>query len=373
MVILIAVNDLGGYFNFRHSLALHFRKIGYEVHVLVNKLPEEKIIDDSAIHYHRLSLNRTTLNPIHFITFCVGVNSVLRDVRPQFVLSFTPIVNTAVGFACQLSKIKTKHVVNFTGLGTLFVNGSLVRFASLILFRASLRRAAYFTFHNEEDRSIFVKNKIVHSFNSSVLGGSGINQDNYKFRTDFYGIKSIAFVGRLMRDKGFNEFMDAVFAIHNESTELEFHVFGEVSNNTNSVNEERLVEFMALPCVYFHGFVSDLEVRLQSIDGVILPSYREGMPRALLEAMASGCVAYGSDVTGINELIKDGYNGFLFRAHSAQEIVNVIFRTVHMNLPDLNLIRYRAREEVVKNFSTAKVFCNYEFILNKVQNDLKKS
>lgn len=367
MVILIAVNDLGGYFNFRHSLALHLRKIGYEVHVLVNKLPEEKVIDDSGIHYHRLSLNRTTLNPIHFITFCVGVNSVIRDLRPQFVLSFTPIVNTAVGFACQLSKIKTKHVVNFTGLGTLFVNGFLVRIISLFLFRLSFRRADYFTFHNENDRRLFIKNKITNSSNSSALGGSGINQDDYGLRTNFYGIKRIAFIGRLMRDKGFNEFMDAVFAMHNESTYLEFHVFGEVSNNTNSVDEERLAEFKALPRVYFHGLVADLRVRLQSIDGVILPSYREGMPRALLEAMACGCIAYGSDVTGINELIKDGFNGFLFRSHSYKEIVKVINRTLHMELRELNEIRLKGRELVVSDFSEDKVFNDYESILKRIQ------
>jgi glycosyltransferase involved in cell wall biosynthesis len=201
---------------------------------------------------------------------------------------------------------------NVSGLGTIFIKMSFASYLAIFLYRFSFSKSIWIFFQNNSDKDYFLKNKIVKAAKVSVIPGSGVDLMKFKFeRKNNFGLKFI-FVGRLLGDKGIREYLEASKLLFSEFRQLEFLIVGELGyNNPTSISEEEFSDWMKLPFFRYLGKLDDMVEVYGASDIMVLPSYREGLSKSLIEAAAMQLPIITTDVPGCREVVGNSINGFL--------------------------------------------------------------
>ena len=325
--------------NFRRELISAFQAKGWTVWVICpkecNLMPGQDLhekFSEIGVNFESCEMSRTGTNPIPDLKTCFDLYELFRKIRPVIVLNFTvkPVIYGSI--AARFAGVP-KTASNITGIGSILTaptSGLKNRILSRVLFflyRVSLRSNHSVFFQNPDDLELFASNKLVAVSRAVLLNGSGVDLNRFKPSEQTKSEHGrFLFIGRLLLDKGIHEFIKAAEILKAEFPEAEFSILGPVDEGKGGLSEDDVDALAKSGHVTFFPAADDVIPFLHKNDVLVLPSYREGTPRAVLEAMACGLAIVTTDAPGCRETVIDGENGYLVPVQSVNDLADAMER-----------------------------------------------
>lgn len=271
-------------------------------------------------------LSRTGLNPVHDTADIIELSRWIRSHKPDkvFALAAKPIL---VGISAAILGGVSGRYAMLAGLGYAFVDSGegslkkrLVRSGQLLAYRMLLRRCRAVIFHNSDDKVLLVRRGVVREDQTRVVAGSGV--DLARFRPSVPPVEPVRFLflGRLLKSKGIMELLEAMRRIRNRYPAVELHLAGATDPNPEAVDPAVLQQYIDEGLVVHHGHVENVVPLLEQTSVYVLPSYREGLPLSVLEALSSGRTAIVTDVPGCRDVVQPGVYGALVPVRDSQAL-----------------------------------------------------
>lgn len=338
--IAIIVNEVSTLLHFRKELVIDLIKKGYEVFCLAEgyEPSTKEIIVSWGAKPVEHNLKRSNLNPLADIIEVFKLRKILKDIEPDMVLTcfVKPVIFASL--AAKLAGIK-KRVGMIEGLGYAFtpstekkgLKAKIIKCLQIQLYKIALPTLDKVLFLNPDDqRDLLIENNIKVK-STEILGGIGVNLDYYRyFEPKIKSDVSFIFLGRLLREKGIFEFLEAAKVVKKEKPNTQFLVLGQIDKqNPTAMSEEKLQEYIDANIIEYLGYVKNVPDYIEKVDVFVLPSYREGVPKSTQEAMAMGKVILTTDVPGCRETVVDGVNGFLVPLFSAEKLAEKMLELIN--------------------------------------------
>ena len=358
--ILIALNTAWNLANFRTGLITALQREGYEV---VAAAPLDEHAARVPCRFVDLPIDAGGTKVLQDAALFFRYVRLLHQERPDVFLGYTIKPNVYGSFAAHLLRIPV--INNVAGLGAVFIRGGwLARFVRG-LYRLALSRSAHIFFQNPDDLALFIDQELVDRTRTSLLPGSGV--DTTRFTpvtapiTDAKPPFRFLLVARLLRDKGVVEYVHAARALreqHGEKIECCILGFANVQNPT-AITRSELDAWVAEGAIQYLGEADDVRPQLARAHCVVLPSYREGTPRSLLEAAAMAKPIVTTDAPGCREVVTDGVNGYLCRVQDADDLRQKMQRVIELNGDALHEMGQASRRIAVERFDERLVIAHY--------------
>ena len=356
MKILIFANSDSGLYLFRREILAALIASGHEVLVSVPQGRYSEQLKEIGVSLLFTAVNRRGVNPLADFRLYRNYRKMLKEHHPDIVFTYTIKPNVYGGIACQKEHIP--YIANVTGLGTSIEDGGLLSKISLFLYKKGLQGAKCVFFQNTTNRQFFLDKGIVNEDRIKLLPGSGVNLENYPF--DPYPEESkdirFLFVGRLMRDKGIGELLQAIDALHKENPQVTLDIVGSMEEASWNDEIQKTVESGA---ARYHGPQKDVRPFYRNCHCVVLPSYHEGMANVLLEGSAIGRPVIATDVPGCRETFEDGVTGISCKAKDAETLGQAMRKFVSLDYAKRAEMGANARKRVEKLFSRKIVIQKY--------------
>jgi glycosyltransferase involved in cell wall biosynthesis len=365
-VVVLSANNCWNLANFRAALLTGLQDAGYRI---VAFAPLDSYAEDlrrKGVEVRAVPIARSGMNPITDARLLLRYVRMLRELRPAAYCGFTIKPNVYGAIAARIAGVPA--IANVTGLATPYLSEGLVWAVAERLYRVAFRRAHTVFYHNEEDLGLMIDRKVVRPGQGRVVPGSGVNLEHFKPETDGSsdGQLRFLFFGRLILHKGTREFIDAAKMLRAILPDARFQLLGNPDpGNPTSVSEVELQSWVADGIVEHLGEHRDVRPFIGQASIVVLPTYREGMSRALLEGAAMGKPLIGSDVAGSRELIDDGITGLLCRARDTHSLADAMERMGRMSRERLTEMGRAARAKVEREFSEEVVVRAYLDVLRE--------
>lgn len=281
----------------------------------------------SVKHYSLRSLDRDSTNPLKDLILILELRRKYRKIKPDLVLHFTNKPNIFGGFAAALTKVNSIAVV--TGLGYAFIHNGLIKKITKRLYAYSSPYHKKFIFENNSDRQLFTDLKLIASGQGTSVKGCGVDTNYYKpspVKPDAAYV-TFTFIGRLLYDKGIVEFVRVAEMIKKDYPKARFWVMGELDpENPSTINKDDLNRWMEDKTIEYLGFVSDVRPVIAKSDCIVLPSYREGLPRTVIEGLSMAKPIITTEAPGCEETVDEGSNGYLVSARSVESLHDAVRR-----------------------------------------------
>lgn len=321
--------------NFRGPLLRALRHAGCEVHAAATAIEADPAtvdaLRDMGVTAHSVPIARAGLNPVADLKALVALVRLMRRIKPTILLGYTikPVVWGTL--AAWIAGVSRRYAM-VTGLGYAFTGDakgkrSVVQKVARILYRVALSRADRVFFQNPDDLALFrTLNIIAPDKPVTIVNGSGVDLTHYPQMPLPAGPLRFLMIARLLGDKGIREYALAAAIVRRRHPDVTFHLVGPLDSNPDGIGEEEVRGWTASGDVVWHGMQNDVRSFLAETHVFVLPSYREGTPRTVLEAMATGRPVITTDAPGCRETVIDGDNGFLVPPRSAEALAEAMLR-----------------------------------------------
>lgn len=315
--------------NFRGPLiaALLARKV--QVHVAAPDLEAGSVTHAKLValgcHVHSITLARAGTNPLADLRTLVSLVLLMRKVRPTVVLAYTikPVIYGML--AARITGV-AKRFALITGLGYTFQTSATGQLQQLVrrLYKLALKCADKVFFQNPDDQALFKQLGLLNSVTSVVVNGSGVDLGYYAAQTMPTGAPRFLMIGRLLGDKGVREYAQAAMQLKDKNPLVVFQLAGWIDENPNAIAQIELDGWIKSGAIEYLGKLEDVRAALAGCNVFVLPSYREGTPRSVLEAMATGRAIITTDAPGCRETVKQGVNGLLVPIKNSQALADAM-------------------------------------------------
>jgi glycosyltransferase involved in cell wall biosynthesis len=360
MHILMTVNAAWNIWNFRRPLVEALQAVGHRITVLAP--PDDAVIELERLgcRIRPLEMSVKGLNPLEDLRLQRRFARIFREERPDAVLSYT-IKNNVFG-ARAAKSVGVPFVPNVTGLGTAFLSGRLLQTVTEQLYRRSFAGLPVVFFQNEDDRGLFLERRLVTAGQAQLLPGSGI--DLHRFAPaplpDPDAPPVFLMIARLLRDKGVVEFVEAARQVKLHHPKARFQLLGAVgSENRSAIDRSTLEEWLSEGVVEHLGSTPDVRPAIAAASCVVLPSYREGAPRTLIEAAAMARPVIATDVPGCRAVVEDGVSGFLCAARSGESLSAAMERFLALSPDARRAMGAAGRAKMVREYDQKLVVDAY--------------
>lgn len=321
MKILFVVNEARFLLSHRMHLVEEASRRGSEVLIVCGMNTGEDLLEQRGMQVRTLRLTRSGMNPFVEARSLLELLKIFRCVRPDLVHNVTikPVLyGTAAAKWCGV-----RAVVNAVpGLGFVFTGEGIWPFLrsriALLMYRLAMRHPNMAViFQNDDDRAVFLAHGLVGEDQAKLIPGSGVDLEQFCYRPQPEGSVMFLLVGRMLRDKGVMEFVRAAQDLKRVRPDWRFRLVGDVDpGNPASLSGEEIRSWVHSKFVEWLGRRDDVPKLMAESSVVVLPSYREGMPKVLLEAAAVGRPMIASDIAGCRQIVRPGETGLLVRARS---------------------------------------------------------
>jgi glycosyltransferase involved in cell wall biosynthesis len=356
--ILISANSSWNLLNFRLPIIEALMERGYRVAAAVPSDKAAVSLVEVGVDVHNLPIDARGLSPVGDARLLFRYWRLMRRLRPSAFLGFTVKPNIYGSIAAAHLGVPAVNTV--TGLGTAFLSGRALELGVASIYRYAFRKSERVFFHNPDDRDLFVSRKLIKASQASVVAGSGIDLRHFSATVEVEGDRppTFLFVGRLLKDKGVKEFAEAA-AIVRETTSARFQILGSVEDHPKAVSGDVLDPFISNGVVELLGQTEDVRPFIRRADCVVLPSYREGLPRVLLEASAMGKPVIATDVPGCRHAVEEGRTGLLCEPRSSQSLARALLAFLEMSPEDRSSMGLSGRRKAESQFSSEQVAAAY--------------
>lgn len=363
MKILILTNYDFGLYKFRREV---LERLVQEHEVFVSVPDGEFILNIVSIGCQVLTdklLERRSMNPVKEIKLMSYYRKILRQLRPDIVFTYTIKPNVYGGMAC--ASLGIPYVANVTGLGTSVENGGLVQKLTLFLYKFGLRKAQTVFFQNNDNYQFMNKKRVV-GYNCKMLPGSGVNLREHCYELypdEDTGIRFL-YVGRIMKDKGIEEYLECAKRVRAKHPECSFSIVGFYDEE----NYRPLVEqYAAEEIIIFYGRQTDVHSFMKSHHVLIQPSYHEGLSNVLLEAAACGRPVIASNVPGCRETFDEGVSGFGFEVGNADALTAAVEKILLLSRDQREKMGECGRQKIEREFNRQIVVDKYLMEIRQIQ------
>lgn len=349
--------------NFRGPLVKALCDAGLEVHAVAPGLHDDletrRQLEAWGVITHDVTMQRTGTNPLKDLGGLWSLYRLFREIQPDAVLGYTikPVIYGTL--AAWLAKVPKRYAL-ITGLGYAFTGDArgkraLVQWLVRGLYRQALKRADLTFFQNPDDEALFRELGLLgQNLPSLVVNGSGIDTARFEQAPLREGAPSFLLIARLLGDKGVREYVTAAARVREHHPDAVFRMVGDIDSNPDSITRQELDEWVAAGHIEYLGKLDDVRPAIAESSVYVLPSYREGTPRTVLEAMAMGRAIITTDAPGCRETVKEGENGFLVPVKSVDALVTAVERFI--SEPELaTRMGQRSREIAEEKYDVHKV------------------
>jgi glycosyltransferase involved in cell wall biosynthesis len=369
--IALVVNTTWNIYNFRQNIIQKFIDLGYEVYVLapIDEYIEYKENFPQITHINLRTLDRDSTNPIKDLLLIFELRRKYKKIKPDLIIHYTHKPNIFGTIAAKMSGFKSISVI--TGLGYSFINKGFINFITENLYKFSSRFNDLFIFENKDDRQLFIEKGLIDKNKAFSLKGCGVNLSHYKTKqintNEYHEQTTFTFIGRLLKDKGIEEFAACAQYFKNKNNNIKFVVLGDFDlENPSTIDRDELLKWINSEIIDYKGFVDDVRPFIEESSCIVLPSYREGMPRIILEAMAMSKPVITTDTAGCRETVVNGKNGYLVEVKSKTDLIKAVEAFIGLNSSKRQKMGEEGRLLVETEFSDTIIASNFNDIISKI-------
>lgn len=332
MKVMVLSSFTTSLFWFRIDMMRSFLDAGCEV-VAVGDGPEGEWAPkfrELGIRYRQIPVQRNGMNPLHDLKTLLALIRLMGQEHPDKIFSYQAKTVIYGGIAAWLRGIREVYPM-IAGVGSAFLGEGfkrkLLRSVLVMEYKLGLRNAKRIFFQNRDDLKVFTDNRILTEDKVVMVNGSGVNLDQFPV-TKLPEKVSFLCISRLIRDKGVWEYLEACRAIRKRHPQVTCVLVGPYDTNPSAIRPEELQPFLEDGSVEYAGQQKNVAPFLQSCTAYVLPSYHEGTPKTVLEAMASGRPVITTDAPGCRETVTDGVNGYLVPVKNVDAIVEAMEKMI---------------------------------------------
>lgn len=315
-------------FWFRIDMMRSFQKAGYEVLAVGDGSEAEwaERFAELGIRYRQIPVQRNGTNPMSDMKTLTALNRLLKEEKPDKIFAYQAKTVIYGGIAARMNGIREFYPL-IAGVGSVFLGDSpkqkLIRSILVTEYRLGMAKAPKVFFQNRDDLKVFTDHKILPEEKAVMLHGSGVNVE--KFTPSPLPEKpGFLCISRLIRDKGVGEYLEAARKLHQRRPDVKCVLVGPFDTNPSAIKPEDLQPYIDDGSVEYVGEQKDVQPWLKACTAYVLPSYHEGTPKTVLEAMACGRPAITTDAPGCRETVTDGVNGYLVPVRDVDAIVTAM-------------------------------------------------
>ena len=350
MKLLLIVNDETTIYNFRREILRAFHNQGYDITLCIPEGEHTKEIEACGCKVVNIEVHRHGTNPIQDLKFMNTCRRMIKQYRPDVVLTYTVKPNVYGSLACQLEKVP--YINNVTGLGTILQSDSVLARLMLFLQRLAYRKSSCVFFQNQDNCDALRKKGVINAQTPiEILPGSGVNLElhSYEPLRPEDGTTRFIIVSRIREDKGYNEFFEAADKIKQIYPKTEFHVVGWYEEEKYKTRIDDLVN---RGIIIYHGKQVQEEVHKLVVDSdcSVLPTYHEGMANVLLEAAATGRPVIATRIPGCQEAFDDGVTGYGCEVKSADSLIDAMEKMIKTPYEKRIEMGQQGRKKMEKEF-----------------------
>ncbi len=358
--ILLSANQAWNVYNFRRPLIDALLAAGNRV--LVAAPPgdgyDQKLVE-LGCEFHPIAVDAKGISPVRDLALLLRYRRLMRELRPDAYLGWTIKPNVYGGFAARLRGVPA--FPNVSGLGTAFIRETLLTKVVSRLYRTGFARAARVFFQNDSDAAMFVERRLVRADQVWLLPGSGVDLDHFAPRSLARARPGrFLMISRLIADKGVREFVAAARVLKAEDPRRSFAIVGpdKVENRT-AIPADEIAQWRSEGVVEILGPADDVRPLVDGADCVVLPSYREGTSRVLLEGAAMARPLVATDVPGCREVVEEGVNGFLCTAADAGSLADAMRKVATLDEARWAAMGAAGRAKAEREFAPTRVVEGY--------------
>lgn len=346
--------------SFRGDLMKEFNNIGYEVFAVAPEKGYEEDLKEIGVTYINLPMERTATDPLKDLNYLVALIRLIRKIKPDTVFCYAvkPVIygSLAVSITGRFRRISVFSMV--TGLGFVFIGNSFLqrtlRPIIKLMYKFALQKNQRVFFQNPDDLKAFVEMGLVNRGKSVLVNGSGVDTEKYSLAETKTEPLSFLLIARIIKDKGILEYIEAARIIKERYPEVKVKILGPYDPNPSAIKPEELKQWISGGCVEYLGETDDVRPFIKETSVYVLPSYREGTPRSVLEAMSMGRPVITTDAPGCRETVRHGYNGFLVPIKDSQSLAEAMEKFIK-NPELIAEMGKRSRELAEEKYDVRKV------------------
>lgn len=345
-------------FWFRIDMMREFMNADYDVVAAGQESESEwaSQFGEMGICYRQIFVERNSINPLKDLKTLYSIKELLDEEKPDKIFCYQA---KAVIYGCLAAHSRkiTEIYPLIAGLGSIFrgtgIKNKILRFVMAMGYKAALQHAVQVFFQNRDDLGEFVKNGLISEDNVTVINGSGVDTEKF-VPSELPETTAFLLIARLIRDKGVGEYLDAARVIHQKHPNVRCLLVGPYDTNPSSIQPDELQGYIDDGSVEYFGEQSDVRPYINQCSVFVLPSYHEGTPKTVLEAMASGRAVITTDAPGCRETVTDGENGYLIPVRDTDALVKTM--EAFIENPSLGCVMAeKGRNIAVEKFDVKRV------------------
>jgi glycosyltransferase involved in cell wall biosynthesis len=350
--VWLAANTSWYLHNFRTALIDELLRRGFDVGVVAPPDAYTARLREAGARHYGIPVDGAGMNPVTELLLVLRMVRLLARERPHALLTFTPKLNIYGGLAASLVGIP--YIPDISGLGSSHLRGGWLGRLMRVLYRLSMARASFIYFENDDDRQLFLDSGTARREASETLPGAGVDVDRFapacvaRNAADPFVFLMVA---RLLRDKGVIEFVEAARLVRREVGHVRFVIVGDLAAQNISAISRHDVDAWVRDGVIEHAdHTDDILAHYSNADCVVLPSYREGTSRVLLEAASMGIPVITTDVPGCRNVVDAGVTGLLCQPRDVTSLAAAMRQMLGLTAAQRGAMGAAAREKMLREF-----------------------
>ncbi|HHB95297.1 MAG TPA: glycosyltransferase family 1 protein [Campylobacterales bacterium] len=364
--IAICSNTSWYLYNFRMGLIKSLQQQGYRVVLIAPKDDYSHRLEVLGCKHYHIDIDNKGTNPIEDIKLSYQFYKLFRLINPNMLLIYTIKPNIYGGIVSKILKIPTVNVI--AGLGTVFLNDSLSSKIARWLYKVSFNNNRVL-FENQDDCEEFLAKNLVKKPQTTLISGSGINTEAFQPKNKPQNSENLIFllIARLIKDKGVVEYIEAIKSIRAKYPNVQFKILGSYYfGNPSSISEDEVNQWVDDGIIEYLGYTDAVLEEIEKADCIVLPSYREGLSRVLLEGASMSKPIITTDVTGCRDVVDDGENGYLVPPKDSKSLALAIEKMISLSDTDRRVMGQKGRIKVIDEFDEKIVIKQYLNVINRV-------
>ncbi|HMT02560.1 MAG TPA: glycosyltransferase family 4 protein [Burkholderiales bacterium] len=323
----------------------------------------------AGYHCENIDINSKSINPLKDVILLINLYSIIKKIKPSLIFSFTIKPNIYTSLICKILKIEV--VPNITGLGYIFTKKNILTKFVLYLYKFAFSKLKFIFFQNSDDKNKFIENKILKSSTKIIqIPGSGVDLSKFYFTNYSNENQSINFLysGRLLWDKGIDELIKSFRILKQRYKNIQLTMIGNFYHgNPSAINEAQILSWQNELNINYLGMVNDVPKYIAEADCIILPSYSEGMPRAILEGSSMGKVVITTDAVGCKDSVEHEITGFICKTKDVNSLVKAMEKFINLPCEQKKQLGLNGRKKMELQFDQ-KIVINEYFNVIKTLN-----
>ncbi len=363
--ITICSNTSWYLYNFRKGLIKALIDRDYEV-ILISPIDDySKRLKDLGCRFYDIKLDNKGTNPIKDINLMYQYYRLFTQIEPDMLLIFTIKPNIYAGIIAKFLDIPTINVIS--GLGTVFLDNKISSQIARWLYKVSFSGNRVL-FENLDDSREFIKQNLINKNQAILIPGAGIDTELFKpkLKLKRYN-RDITFllIARLIKDKGIVEYIEAIRVVKKRYPNAKFRILGSYYfDNPSSISKDEVDSWVAEGLIEYLGYTDAVLEEIERVDCIVLPSYREGLSRVLLEAGSMSKPIITTNVAGCKEVVEDSYNGFLVPPKDSKSLAIAMEKMIELSPKERDIMGILGRLKVIDEFEEKIVIKKYLSVIS---------